>query len=68
MGFDVDISRSVLKHYGDVNKAIDRLLETGGSLPPECQQTVTSVKHPSNLGRLRPIVLDNIIEANLKPD
>ncbi|XP_028403320.1 NEDD8 ultimate buster 1-like [Dendronephthya gigantea] len=49
MGFDVDISRSVLKHYGDVTKAIERLLETGGSLPPECQQTDTTVQHPSNL-------------------
>ncbi|XP_046850929.1 NEDD8 ultimate buster 1-like [Xenia sp. Carnegie-2017] len=40
MGFNVDISRSVLKHYGDINKTIGRLLETSGELPPECKNTI----------------------------
>lgn len=50
MGFDVDISRSVLKHYGDVTKSIERLLETGGLLPPECQETDKPVGIVSELG------------------
>ena len=52
MGFDVDISRSVLKHYGDVTKSIERLLETGGLLPPECQETANTVGIVSQLGIL----------------
>lgn len=43
MGFDVDISRAVLQHYQDVTKAIERLLETNGLLPPECQRMDNAV-------------------------
>ncbi len=50
MGFDVDISRSVLKHYGNVTKAIERLLETGGHLPPECQVVDIAELDVSNEG------------------
>ena len=50
MGFDVDISRSVLKHYGDVTKSIERLLETSGLLPPECQKMDKPVGIVSELG------------------
>ena len=52
MGFDVDISRSVLKHYSDVTKSIERLLETGGLLPPECQETANPMGIVFQLGIL----------------
>ena len=51
MGFDVDTSRLVLMHYHDVAKAIERLLETSGALPPECQVTDSAVGIVSNLGK-----------------
>jgi hypothetical protein len=62
MGFDVDISRSVLKHYWDVTKAIERLLETGGLLPPECQVEDVTVDNVSNKG----IQLLNLVAKFLK--
>ena len=38
MGFDVSIARSLLEYYhGDVRHTIEKLLECGGVLPPECQ-------------------------------
>ena len=51
MGCDVDTSRLVLMHYRDVAKAIERLFETSGALPLECQVIDTTVGIVSNLGK-----------------
>ena len=38
MGFDVSTARAVLEHYrGDIRRTIEKLLESGGALPPECE-------------------------------
>lgn len=52
MGFDVTTAKIVLEHYqGDVRRAIEKLLESGGALPPECEH-VKSKKSRTVKGKI----------------